>query len=86
MEISRIKPSLQTVKKAVYLLVSFRGQTVADILGGRLQVTGKDTYFVIELRILFTSRSTMLLQTKDKQPMDSTSNSVYQFTSTCGTR
>lgn len=54
------------------------------MLGRRLHVGIKNTYFPAELRIWFTSGPVLVLETKDKLPMFSTSCSVCHFTRSFG--
>ena len=73
-------------KKAVYISLPFKGDTMAEIVTRKLTTAVEKTFHAAQLRIMFKSRPLIRFQLKDKVPASAVSYCVYSFTCSCGTK
>ena len=70
-------------KKAVYLKLPFIGDNAA-VHFRRAFRSAMHAFSCIQLRVVFSTRSVNVGSLKDKLPVLSSSNAIYQFSCTCG--
>ncbi|CAH8657305.1 unnamed protein product [Schistosoma guineensis] len=78
--------ALTVEKKTLFMNMEFKGDTAAEILNKRISKSMNKTFHAAKLRIIFSSRPTILGCVKDKLSLWATSMCIYKFTCSCGAR
>ena len=73
-------------KKKVMICLPFKGDVLSTQIKQRLGAAIRRTYFAAELLVTHNCRSLLRESNVDKKSADVTSNCIYQFTCTCGSR
>ncbi|VDP89746.1 unnamed protein product [Echinostoma caproni] len=78
-----VQPEMTVKKKLGYLYMAFKGDTLSEMISKRLQAAVRNTYYAVDLRLIYTFKPVLPLQINDKLPVEMTSFSVDQVVCSC---
>ena len=79
-------PQIGARKKTVTLRVPFKGDTFNDRLKRKINHEVSSVYSTVEIRVIPITRPQWCQNLKDRLPLETESNVLYEFNCTCGSK